>query len=159
MKVLIIELFWRVAFLFLPSVSEAALASQPYRPSLFSNETIRNFSTLYSDVILITSCIVLMIFGLTIGYFFPTPKYGAKPFPKPIKLMISVFGGVLAFVYYVHTEKNITPAVIIWVAGVSFVFPAIIHLFHAAAIKITGSKVNITDQDLKDIESTFRKED
>ncbi len=159
MKVLIIELFWRVAFLFLPLFSEAALASQPYRPSVFSNETIRTFSTLYSDVILIASCIVLMIFGSTIGYFFPTPKYGAKPFPKPIKLMISVFGGVLAFVYYIHTEKNITPAVIIWVAGVSFVFPAIIHLFHAAAIKITGSKVNITDQDLKDIESTFRKED
>lgn len=159
MKALILQLFWRVAWLFLPLVSEVALASQPHRPSAFSNEMIRYFSTLYSDVILIVSCVVLLVFGSTIGYFFPTPKYGAKPFPKPIKLMISVFGGILAFIYYVHTEKNITPAVVIWVAGVSFVFPAIIHLFHAAAIKITGSKVNITDQDLKDIESTFRKED
>lgn len=159
---LVLGLIWRIMWFFLPLVSEVALASNPNRPnnlfSNFSNDTLRTAASIYSDAILLVSCFVLLILGSTIGYFFPTPRYGAKPYPKPLKLLISVFGGVLAFVYYIHTEKNITPAVVIWVAGVSFVSPAIIHLFHAAAIKFTGSKLNVTDEDVDHIRQSFERD-
>lgn len=157
-KSLVLGLMWRIMWFFLPLVSEVALASHPYRPSLLSNETLRSAASIYSDAILLVSCFILLILGSTIGYFFPTPRYGAKPYPKPLKLIISVFGGLLAFVYYIHTENNITPAVLIWVAGVSFVSPAIIHLFHAAAIKITGSKLDITDEDVDRISQSFDRD-
>lgn len=155
---LVLGLVWRIMWFFLPLVSEAALASHPTKSNLFTNETVREAVSIYSDAILLVSCFILLIFGTTIGYFFPTPRYGAKPYPKPLKLLISIFGGVLAFIYYIHTEKDITPAVVIWVAGVSFVSPAIIHLVHAAAIKITGSKLDITDEDLDRISQSFDRE-
>ncbi len=156
---LVLGLMWRIMWFFLPLISEVALASNPNRPnSLFTNETLRSAASIYSDAILLVSCLMLLILGSTIGYFFPTPRYGAKPYPKPLKLLISIFGGVLAFIYYIHTENNITPAVVIWVAGVSFVSPAIIHLFHAAAIKITGSKLDVTDEDIDRISQSFDRD-
>lgn len=155
---LVLGLFWRIMWFFLPLVSEVALANKPtFNPLTLTNEGLRSLTSIYSDAILLVSCFVLLIFGTTIGYFFPTPKYGAKPYPKPLKLLISVFGGILAFIYYVHTEKMITPAVVIWVAGVSFVSPAIIHLVHAAAIKFTGSKLNVTDEDVTRVEQSFNR--
>ena len=99
-----------------------------------------------------------LIVGSTVGYFYPTPQYGLKPYPKWVKVLISVGGGLLAFVYYIESQKTISAAVIIWVAGVSFVSPAIIHLVHAAAIKFTGLKLLISDEDLKKIRKTFSRE-
>lgn len=154
---LIIAIFWRAAIIFLP-MTEVAFAALERQSPFLSNSYVRDFAAMYSDVILIVGSLFLLAAGSTIGYFFPTPQYGAKPLPKPIKLLISVVGGFLAFAFYVHTEKTITPAVIWWVAAVSFVSPAIIHLVHAAAIKFTGIRFGIVQQDLDSIKKSFNDE-
>lgn len=96
--------------------------------------------------------------GFSRRLFLPNAKYGVKPYPKWVKVLISVAGGSLAFVYYIESQRDITPAVIIWVGGVSFVFPAIIHLVHAAAIKFTGMKLLVSNEDLKRIVKSFGRE-
>lgn len=154
---LIFAIFWRAAIIFLP-LNEVAFAALEKQTPFLSNSYIRDFASTYSDFILIVGCLFLLAAGSTIGYFFPTPQYGAKPLPKPIKLLISIVGGCLAFIYYIHTEKTITPAVIWWVAAVSFVSPAIIHLVHAAAIKFTGMRVGVTQEDLDIIRKSFKDE-
>ena len=154
---LIYGLLWRVAWLFIPIFSENASARA--NSASMSNEGIRLIVSIYSDAIIIIACIVLSIAGSVVGYFFPIPKYGPEPMPKPVKLLLSMIGGMLAFVYYIHTQQLITPAVIIWVFGVSFVFPAIAHLLHAAAIKFTGSRANISAEELKQIAESFQKKD
>jgi 4-hydroxybenzoate polyprenyltransferase len=65
--------------------------------------------------------VFFLIVGSVVGYFYPTPKYGVKPYPKWLKLLISMGGGVLAFIYYIATKKDIHSVVIIWVACISFV--------------------------------------
>lgn len=151
----IIAVLWRVAIIFLP-LSEAAFASLGKQSPFLTNAYIREMAANYSDFLLLLACLLLLVGGTTIGYFFPTPQYGAKPLPKPIKLLISVCCGCLAFIYYIHTEKDISGAVILWVAAVSFVSPAIIHLLHAGAIKFTGIKIFVTPTDLDNIKKSFK---
>lgn len=155
-----ISIFVRIAWLFIPFIQNtfAALAKNPDPAiSVFRNENIRTVAASYSDVLLMICCLIFLIIFTTIGYFFPTPQYGPKPYPKIIKILISVSCGILAFIYYLHTEKVINFAAIFWVAGVSFVSPATIHLIHAAAIKLAGTKTNVTDEDLKKINESFRR--
>ena len=154
---LIIAIFWRAAIIFLP-MTEVAFAALERQSPFLGNSNVRDFASTYSDVILIVGSIFLLVAGSTIGYFFPTPQYGAKPLPKPIKLLISVVCGFLAFAYYVHTEKTISLAVLWWVAAVSFVSPAIIHLVHAAAIKFVGIRAGVTQDDLDNIKRSFGEE-
>lgn len=157
----IFSLLWRVLWCFFPFVTEytaAAVNAKSVDTNALSNDAIRLFMTSYSYSVLIVTCIFFLIIGSVVGYFYPTPKYGVKPYPKWVKVLISMSGGMLAFVYYIHSQKDITPAVIIWVAGVSFVAPAIIHLVHAAAIKFTGLKFLVTDEDLKRIIKSFGRE-
>jgi hypothetical protein len=156
----IFSLFWRCLWCMFPFVTEYAKAAikvkaLPIGPSVLSNESLSNFATTYSYSVVILGSLIFLIIGSTVGYFYPTPQYGLKPYPKWVKVLISVGGGLLAFVYYLEVKNTITPAVIWWVAGVSFVFPAIIHLIHAAAIKATGLKLMITDKDLKRIIKSF----
>jgi hypothetical protein len=157
---LISALLWRIVWLFLPC-TEAAFAAfnkDTKTASLLTNEVLRESTASHSDFILTVACVIVLILGSTIGYFFPTPQYGAKPIPKPIKLLISITCGFIAFVYYIHSENEITTGVIFWVAGVSFVSPAIIHLFHAAMIKKAEEKTGVTEEDLERIKKTFRDE-
>jgi len=126
---------------------------------MLSNESVRNIASNYSDSLLTLACIFFLGIGTMVGYFHPTPKYGLKPYPKFIKVLISVGMGSLAFLYYLETNQQITPAVCIYVAGVSFVGPAIIHLIHAAAIKGTSLNTGVTDEDLDRINRSFQDED
>lgn len=157
------SLLWRVLWCLFPFVTEYAKAAINSKPvvvnaNLLSNDSLRHFALTYSYSVVILGCLIFLVFGTTVGYFYPTPKYGVKPYPKWLKIMISVAGGGVAFVYYIESKQNITPAVIVWVGGVSFVFPAIIHLIHAAAIKFTGMKLLVSYEDLKRIVKSFGRE-
>lgn len=161
----IFSLFWRVMWCLFPFTTEytkAAIISESVKvdtaANALSNESLRQFAVTYSYSVVIFSCLIFLIVGTTVGYFYPTPKYGIKPYPKWVKVLISVAGGGIAFIYYIESNQDITPAVIIWVGGVSFVFPAIIHLIHAAAIKFTGTKLLVSNKDLKQIIKSFGRE-
>ena len=157
------SLVWRILWCLFPFVTEYAKAAMNSKPltanaNALSNDSLSRFAETYSYSVVIAGCVIFLIVGSTVGFFYPTPQYGLKPYPKWVKVLISVGGGLLAFVYYIESQKTISAAVIIWVAGVSFVSPAIIHLVHAAAIKFTGLKLMISDEDLKKIRKTFSRE-
>lgn len=155
------SLLWRVAFCAFPwAFYHAHAAVQGQGVSVLHNDNMRAWAAGYSDSLLIIACIFFLFAGTLVGYFYPTPRYGLKPYPKSIKIVISITFGLLAFVYYLEDNQTITPAVCVYVAGVSFVAPAIIHLIHAAAIKFTGLKFLITEEDLDRINKSFKdKED
>lgn len=160
---LFFSLMWRLMWCAFPWVTEYAVAAHSntmsVKSNMLDNDSMRHFASNYSDSMLIAACIFFLFSGTLVGYFYPTPKYGLKPYPKPIKILISITFGLLAFVYYLEGNSAITPAVCVYVAGVSFVAPAIIHLIHAAAIKFTGLKLLINDEDLDRINKSFKDED
>lgn len=144
------DVLGRVTIPFVPFIMERAVASSSTN-EILTNSGLRFIATEYSYLLLITASLIFLIIGSIIGYFYPTPEYGLKAYPKQLKLLISVGGGVLAFIYYIETQKDLTPTVIIWVACVSFVFPAIIHLIHAFIVKFIQNKMNLSDNDIKRI--------
>lgn len=151
---------WRVLWCLFPVVTEYAQAAIQSKSvnmdaNMLSNDSLSKFAETYSYSVVIMGCLIFLVVGSTVGYFYPTPQYGPKAYPKWVKVLISVGCGSLAFIYYIETQKTISAAAIIWVAGVSFVSPAIIHLVHAAAIKFTGLKLMITYEDLKKIRKSF----
>jgi len=152
----------RIIIIFLPFLAEYAQAqanSKSLNNDVLSNEFLRNFAMTYSYLILIVGSLIFLVIGSVVGYFYPTPKYGVKPFPKWLKLLISITGGCLAFIYYIETKNDIQPIIIGWVACVSFVSPAIAHLVHAGAIKLTGLNIGVTDKDLEQINKSFGDEE
>lgn len=138
-----------------PFIAEYTLANNTLDNNVLSNDGLRNFATTYSYFLLIIASMFFLVIGSVVGYFYPTPQYGVKPYPKWLKLLISMGGGILGFIYYIETKKDITPVVIIWVACISFVFPAIIHLVHAGIIKFVMGKANLTEDDVKQIVKSF----
>lgn len=153
----IVGLLARIAWVASPIVFDAFQRSfGAVEPSILSNESLRGMATNYSDSLTIALCLLVVIVGSVVGVFYPTPAYGAKPMPIWMKATVSIVAGVLAFAYYIEQKKAISPAVCIWVAGVSFVAPAILHLLHAGAIKYVSNKLKITGRDLKRISKSFK---
>lgn len=148
------DLVGRVLLITTPFIVEYAMAGSA-SSGVLTNDGLRYFATTYSYFLLIMASVLFLIVGSVVGYFYPTPQYGVKPYPKWIKLLISMGGGILGFIYYIETKNDITPIIIIWVACVSFVSPAIIHLVHAGVIKFAMGKANLTDDDIKRIRDSF----
>jgi Na+/melibiose symporter-like transporter len=148
----------RIILLFVPFAMENAIASNSPSTDVFTNDGLRYMATNYSYLLLILASIVFLFIGSIIGYFYPTPQNNLKAYPKPLKLLISVCGGILAFIYYIETKKDIAPIIIIWVACVSFVSPAIIHLVHAFIIKFFTKSMDLSDDDLKRISESLKQE-
>lgn len=147
----------RVTVPFVPFMMERVAISSSN--DLLTNNGLRYFATEYSYILLITASLIFLIIGSIIGYFYPTPEYGLKAYPKQLKLLISIGGGALAFIYYIETQKDLTPTVIVWVACVSFVFPAIIHLIHTFIVKFVQNKMNLSDDDIKRITDQLNNHD
>ncbi|OTG87864.1 hypothetical protein B9T34_16135 [Acinetobacter sp. ANC 3813] len=122
---------------------------------VLSNDSLRSFAVTYSYFMLILASLVFLVIGSIVGVFYPTPKYGPRPYPKWIKLLLSIAGGSLAFIYYISTKKDIGPIILLWVAAVSFVFPAIAHLIHAAAIKAASLRLSVNQSDIDQINKSF----
>lgn len=152
------DLLGRIILLFVPIAMEQAIASISQSGSVLTNDGIRDIATNYSYLILILASIVFLVIGSIIGYFYPTPENNLKAYPKPVKMLISVCGGILAFIYYIETKNDITPSIILWVACVSFVSPAIIHLIHAFVIKFLTKNMDLSDDDLKRVSDILKQE-
>lgn len=155
----IVGLLARIAWVASPVILDAfqrVFMSANIDQALLSNESLRGMATNYSDSITIGLCLIVVIIGSLLGVFYPTPAYGSKPMPTWMKATVSVVAGILAFAYYIEQKKSISPAVCIWVAGVSFVAPAILHLLHAGAIKFVSRKLKITKADINRINKSFK---
>lgn len=149
------RIIWIISPLIVEIFDRVFIGENTSHLSILSNDSIRGMATNYSDSLTILLCLLVVCVGSILGVFYPTPKYGDRPMPKWLKGILSVTAGVMAFAYYIDTKKNISPAICIWVAGVSFVAPAIVHLVHAGAIKFVGKKLKITGMDLKRIRKSF----
>lgn len=101
----------------------------------------------YSDELIVVACLILLTLSSIIGVFYKTPVYGGKPLSLWLKAPICIAGGFIAFLYSLYLDKCLTLLTPIWVGGVSFIAPAIIHLVHAALIKHFGFEAG-TDPEL-----------
>lgn len=110
------------------------------------------FALQYSDELIAVSCLILLVLSSVIGVFYKTPVYGGKPLSLWLKAPICVAGGFIAFLYSLYLDKSLTLLTPIWVGGVSFIAPAIIHLVHAALIKHFGFEAGM-EPALKKLES------
>lgn len=110
------------------------------------------FALQYSDELIVVACLILLVLSSIIGVFYKTPVYGGKPMSLWLKAPICIAGGFIAFLYSLYLDKSLTLLTPIWVGGVSFIAPAIIHLVHAALIKHFGMKVGIDPDLLKKLE-------
>jgi len=110
------------------------------------------FALQYSDELIAVSCLFLLVLSSVIGVFYKTPVYGGKPLSLWLKAPICIAGGFIAFLYSLYLDKSLTLLTPIWVGGVSFIAPAIIHLVHAALIKHFGFEAGM-EPALKKLES------
>lgn len=106
----------------------------------------------YGDELLIAACLFLLVLGSIMGMFYRTPVYGGKELTAPLKLLASIAGGFIAFLYCLHVDRSLTFLTPIYVAGVSFIFPALVHLVHAICIKYFGMKTGLS----RDIEALMK---
>lgn len=110
----------------------------------------------YPSELIIIACGVLLLACSVIGVWYPTPNYGGKPIPIWLKAPICIIGGFFAFLYCLYIDKSLTLLTPLWVGGISFVSPALIHLVHAALIKFVGMRIGLDDsfnQDKKEKEN------
>ncbi|MCK4090636.1 hypothetical protein [Acinetobacter radioresistens] len=114
-----------------------------------SKTNLGAFALQYSDELLAVACLILLVLSSAIGVFYKTPVYGGKPLSLWLKAPICVTGGFVAFLYSLYLDKSLTLLTPIWVGGVSFIAPAIIHLIHAALIKHFGFQAGIDPEVLE----------
>lgn len=101
----------------------------------------------YSNELIVAACLFLLVISSIIGVFYRTPVYGGVPLPLALKAPVCIAGGFCAFLYCLHVDKALTLLTPMWVGGMSFIAPAILHLVHALLIKHFGMKLGV-DQEL-----------
>lgn len=110
------------------------------------------FALMYSNELIVVACLILLVLSSIIGVFYKTPVYGGKPLSLWLKAPICIAGGFIAFLYSLYLDKCLTLLTPIWVGGVSFIAPAIIHLVHAALIKHFGLVAGTDPELMKKLE-------
>lgn len=104
----------------------------------------------YADYIMVNQtesifalCVLCLICGVLIGTFYPSPEDTPKNLPLWLKFIISTSGGILAFIYVLHADKQLTILNPLWVWAVSFLFPAVIEILRSAGIQRTRDFLKI----------------
>lgn len=90
---------------------------------------------LYSDELIITFCLVMIVVGAVASILTPDPE-GVPPTKPVSKFVYSVFGSLGAMFYIAHYEQNLSIVHPTWVGGVAFVAPAIIPSLKALVFEL-----------------------
>lgn len=117
------------------------------------HQGLGEFATQYSNELIVVACIFLMVISSVIGVFYKTPVYGGKPMPLLLKAPVCVAGGFCAFLYCLHVDKALTLLTPMWVGGMSFIAPAVLHLVHALLIKHFGLRIGVDQALLNELEA------
>lgn len=80
-------------------------------------------------------CVFFLIVGSLCGTFYKSPEDHQANHPKALKFLISVFGGVSAFIYVLHVDKQLTLLNPLWIGAVSFLAPAVVQIVHGAGVE------------------------
>lgn len=91
--------------------------------------------TQYPNELIITLCIITMIFGCLASVVTPDPE-GVPPTKPLTKFVYSIFGSITALVYIVFYEKELSIVNAAWVGGVSFVSPAVVPSLKALVFEL-----------------------
>jgi hypothetical protein len=111
------------------------------------------FAVQYSDELIVSACLFLLLISSYIGVFYQTPVYGGKPMPLWLKAPVCITGGFIAFLFCLHIDKALTLLTPIYVGAMSFISPAIIHLIHAVLIQKFGMRIGVNEELLKEIDA------
>ena len=123
------SVFWRLLIIF--SLPISALF-QPTWAGKYAEYILLN-----QNEAIFGLCLLCLAFGVITGTFYPSPEDTPKNLPLWLKFIISISGGILAFIYVLHNDKQLTILNPIWVWGVSFLFPAVIEILRSAGIDRT----------------------
>lgn len=108
----------------------------------------------YADYVLLNQtesifglCLLCLALGVVMGTFYPAPEDTPKNLPFWLKFVISINGGILAFIYVLHADKQLTLLTPIWVWAVAFLFPAVIEILRSAGIQRTRDLLRMRQSD------------
>lgn len=119
------QLFWRIVLVFsvpMLSMMRRAAAGQ-YIDS----------AAVYADELIVFGCVICLLIGAFLGVKYPAPE-SETPLSPSVKAAASVLGGISAFIYVLHVDKQLTLLNPLWVGGVAFVAPAIIQIIRPLAV-------------------------
>lgn len=80
-------------------------------------------------------CVFFLSIGTLLGVFYKSPEENQNPLTWYFKGLASLFGGVAAFIYVLHNDKQLTLLNPLWVGAVSFLSPAVIQIAHTAGVE------------------------
>lgn len=93
---------------------------------------VDQFAAHYPSELILGACLICWILGSLLGAYYPVPEeLKQRPMSINLKILVSMSGGFIAFLYVLNVDKTLTLINPIWVGGVSFVAPAIIQGVHA----------------------------
>lgn len=119
------QLFWRIIIVL--SVPFLTLMRRAY-----AGEYV-NSAVAYSDELIVFGSVVCLLVGAFLGVKYPAPE-SETPLTPSVKAAASTLGGISAFIYVLHVDKQLTLLNPLWVGGVAFVAPAIIQIVRPLVI-------------------------
>lgn len=119
------QLFWRIVLVF--SVPMLGLVRRAAAGQYIDSAAV------YADELIVFGSIVCLLIGAFLGVKYPAPE-SETPLAPSVKAAASILGGISAFIYVLHVDKQLTLLNPLWVGGVAFVAPAIIQIIRPLAI-------------------------
>lgn len=91
----------------------------------FANTTTTEYVVFYKNEFTLGLCILVLFISSWLSMKLPTDK-GETDLDPSIKFVTAMLGGLLAFIYCLHKDKDLTLLNPIWVAVVAIVLPVAI---------------------------------
>ena len=134
-----LAVFWALAWRLAVFLSVPALT---LRRSFAADSPLANLVATYPTELIFGGSILCLVVGSLLGTLYPVPKDVEKqPMSLAVKFLVSLFGGMMAFIYVLHIDKSLTLLNPLWVGGVAFIAPAIVEIVRAWLIKAVQSKI------------------
>lgn len=101
----------------------------------YAGEVYKKVVNEYSDEAIIFLCLVVIPIGSIASILTPDPATEQK-ISVIAKLVYSILASIIAMVYIIHFEKQLSIVHVAWVAGVAFVAPSVVPSLKALIFEL-----------------------